>query len=215
MFLRLGGCVLDCVWCDTEAVWKKHVTMTVQELFELFKEKYVEYLNKGAHLVITGGDPLMQQPDVADFLISLYSFVSFPFKTEIETEGVLAPNELTNFVDRWNVSPKLANSGMPLARRFKPETIRVHQKQYFAGRTSYKFPVKDEEDVLEVLLWLDQLKNTHGVIVDQHQIWLMPIAATREAYLQLAPSVAEWCKIQNFNFSPRLHLMLWDKATGV
>ena len=62
------------------------------------------------HLVITGGEPLMQQDD----LVELVTFLKPEFYVEVETNGTILPNnELTTLVDQWNVSPKTKNSGNP------------------------------------------------------------------------------------------------------
>ena len=61
------------------------------------------------HLVISGGEPLLQQRELAPLAASLQSR---GFYSEVETNGTLAPlPEMVEGISQWNVSPKTANSG--------------------------------------------------------------------------------------------------------
>mgnify|MGYP001381990436 CR=1 FL=1 len=74
VFLRLQGCNLDCGskggnWvCDTEAVWKKGRKHTINDYFEDFINQYHQAFNIGAHLILTGGEPLLQQEAICEFI---------------------------------------------------------------------------------------------------------------------------------------------------
>jgi hypothetical protein len=43
----------------------------------------------------------------------------------------------------------------------------------------------------------------------------MPQSKNREEFLKLSPIIVELCKKYQFNFSPRIQLVIWDKAVGV
>jgi len=43
----------------------------------------------------------------------------------------------------------------------------------------------------------------------------MPCCGSREEHIKNAPAVAEYAKALNVNFSPRLHLLLWNLALRV
>ena len=47
------------------------------------------------------------------------------------------------------------------------------------------------------------------------RVWLMPCAGSRAEHIEKAPMVAELAKKYHFNFSPRLHLLVWDMALKV
>ena len=113
IFLRTAQCNLKCTWCDTKYTWdweNYDYTKEVKEMaIEEIKEQILDLEIK--HLVITGGEPLLQQDDLADLL----SFLKPDFYVEIETNCTILPNKmLTDLVDQWNVSPKTENSGNPL-----------------------------------------------------------------------------------------------------
>lgn len=54
-FIRLGGCDVECVWCDVKESWdaKKHPSLTVADLLQKVKDSQTKLV------VITGGEPAM------------------------------------------------------------------------------------------------------------------------------------------------------------
>ncbi len=211
VFLRLSGCALDCVWCDTAEVWKKGEFYEDWELSAIFKAAgYFDALAKGAHLVITGGDPLIQQRALVEwfeFLIKKEKLSPRNWFIEVETEGVLQPMmQFADYVRQWNVSPKLANSGMSLEKRRKLPVLNWHNQ----WNSIFKFPVRyDTDDLAEVF---DLIRF---VDIPRERVWLMPVCATREDFIKESGAVIDWCKQYGFNFSSRLHLVVWNKACGV
>ncbi len=211
VFLRLSGCVLLCKWCDTVEVWKTGRRHTVEELTgRLGDEGLLKALFEDhAHLVVTGGDPLIQQAGLK-LLFRHWNELCYPGPhpfTEVETEGVLQPcSELAVWINQWNVSPKLANSGMPLLRRFNPKVLAWHVEQQ---NSWFKFPVASLSDVAEAI----DLSNHAGIPRDR--ILFMPVCASRREFEERAAEVAKWALQCAVRFSPRLHLTIWDQATGV
>ena len=208
VFLRLSMCMLECKWCDTLEVWKQGTFFSVAELVSLFlKEGYVSNLREGARLIITGGDPLIQQKALVTFLSHLGEECRVPSVIEVETEGVIKPDpELVHYIDQWNVSLKTSNSGMPESRRIIPDTIYWHRDNQ---QTFFKMVVGNSQDLNEVQELVEKF-NIH-----KDRVWLMPLASSRSAFLQVAPLIASFCKDYGYNFSTRLHLLIWDQATGV
>jgi hypothetical protein len=47
------------------------------------------------------------------------------------------------------------------------------------------------------------------------RIWFMPCCGSREEHVEKAPAVAEYAKAMHVNFSPRLQLIIWDRALKV
>ena len=112
IFLRTAECNLRCTWCDTKYTWDWKNYNYDKEVKEISINDIKQILEKSSirHLVITGGEPLMQQDD----LVELVTFLKPEFYVEVETNGTILPNnELTTLVDQWNVSPKTKNSGNP------------------------------------------------------------------------------------------------------
>ena len=69
VFIRLGGCTLNCHWCDS----KYHKDYISKEIDDIVKDvkKY-----KSHRVVITGGEPLLQQEWLAFLLQKLKPIIN-------------------------------------------------------------------------------------------------------------------------------------------
>lgn len=211
VFLRLSGCNILCKsesWiCDTIEVWKKGVKTDFDDVF-CGRDKAM--LRNGAHLVITGGEPLLHQKQIEKFLKWLESFYELNPFVEIETNGTILPNEYLQLrVNQWNVSPKLQNSGEHWDKRFKDNVINVFKD---LNTSIFKFVIEKEEDFKD-------LAQTYMTILDSQKyrskIYLMPAGENQEQLLKTRQTVVEICKQHCLKFTDRSHIVIWDKKTGV
>ena len=204
IFLRTAQCNLKCTWCDTKYTWdwenydfsKEVNEMTIGEIKE-------SILGLGInHLVITGGEPLLQQDDLADLL----SFLKPDFYVEIETNCTILPNKmLTDLVDQWNVSPKTENSGNPLELYEDSECY-----YFFANQENcfFEYVVENETDIPEIKKFVAKYN------IPETRVQLMTQASTKEEVRSREKSISELAKQHNFVFSPRLHVALWGSQRG-
>ncbi|MHC4750073.1 MAG: hypothetical protein ACYTFW_09390 [Planctomycetota bacterium] len=127
---------------------------------------------------------------------------------EIETNGTVPiKNEaLGHIFLQLNVSPKLENSGVKKSKRYKPEVIEKLYAQYFCN---FKFVVFDESDMGEIIKDFVIPFNLYN-----KDVYLMPGGATRQEVHRRAATVAELCKEYGFNYSPRLHIDIWNGEKG-
>ena len=172
VFLRLQGCTLDCTWCDTE--WRKGRRIPVDTLLNMLQTNGIlDRLFDGHHLVITGGSPLKQQGALIALLDLISNTIGRNAFVEVENECTLSPSdEFCKYVNVWNNSPKLANSGMKKNARIKEAVIR----QLVEFHSSYfKFVVKDENDWDEIRE--DYIKPFN---IPLQSVLLMPLGATFE-----------------------------------
>jgi 7-carboxy-7-deazaguanine synthase len=204
IFLRTAQCNLKCTWCDTKYTWdwknydytKEVKEMTIEEI----KEQLIDLEIK--HLVITGGEPLLQQDDLADLL----SFLKPDFYVEIETNCTILPNKmLTDLVDQWNVSPKTENSGNPLELYENDECY-----YFFANQENcfFKYVVENESDIPEIKKFVAKYN------IPENRVQLMTQASTKEEISAREKSISELAKANNFLFSPRLHVAMWGAQRG-
>jgi len=190
VFLRLGGCNLRCRWCDTKYSWNEanNQSMTNKKIIQQIKK----YPCK--HLVITGGEPLLQQDALKGLLYCLKGYV-----VELETNGSL-PLKINKFLEQTNCSPKLRLSeNLPYPLRILPENKKV----------VYKFVIRKKSDIDEVKIYCQKYK------IPKEKIWLMPEGISRETVIKRSVWLIEICKKEGYNFSPRLHIMLWENKRGV
>lgn len=238
VFLRLGGCNLLCgrnpddtpadgaTWeCDTIDVWRKGKRTDICDLLNTFEvEGYLDRFKYGAHLVITGGEPLLQEAALIEFLKALRFRIArekgwLGVYVEVETNGTIMPqNALAEHVAQWNVSPKLANSGQPKDKRYNPSAL-MALREYGNGltefgllrpRTYFKFVVTSPADMEEI-----GLEFMSPGLCFPSQVILMPGASSRGDLLDNSEMVADLCKKYGVRYSSRLQLEIWNQTTGV
>ena len=206
VFLRLAQCNLRCSWCDTKYTWdwgEYDYESEVRGMSDTEVEEAINRLNC-KHLVITGGEPLIQARQLVPLTQSLKSMGFF---IEVETNGTLVPNEdFSGLVDQWNVSPKLANSANVLNQRESPEALRFFSK---LPNAHFKYVVSHPEDLSEIL----SLNARYGIA--STNTMLMPQAGDHDELDQKSGWVVELCKQSGFRFSTRLHVILWGAKRGV
>ena len=205
VFLRLATCNLRCRWCDTKYTWDWSRHRYEDEVREVEVAEVARQLaaSTAPQLVVTGGEPLLQQRA----LVRLLEALPAALRVEVETNGTLAPPPaLALRVDQWNVSPKLANSGELRARRIVPEALAALAS---TGRAWLKLVVQAEDELAEI----DALLAEVGW--PKERILFMPEAATRLALAERAPVVSRLAASRGVGTSPRLHVERWDGKRGV
>jgi 7-carboxy-7-deazaguanine synthase len=201
-FVRLGRCNLACSWCDTPYTWDwDHYDPAVELTTMAVDDVLARVDATGAGLVVvTGGEPLLQQRHLPPLLEALRARGR---RVEVETGGTIAPALPEDLVDGWNVSPKLASSGMPAERRLRPDVLRAFVA---TGRAAFKFVVRTPAELDEVAAVVDDC----GL----DPVWVMPEGTDEATVLarlrELAPAVVA----RGWNLTPRLHVLVWGDRRG-
>jgi 7-carboxy-7-deazaguanine synthase len=192
-FVRFAGCNLRCEWCDTEYAQDGSSSKLITE-DELVL--FMKGLREGDHLVLTGGEPLLQQ----DYIPRLYSVLDEMVTIWYETNGTIKPSAkivdrcLTHFV----VSPKVGHVNKDALRAL------LERGAFF------KFVIGEKAWSVADALYLVELLDA-----PLSDVWLMPEGATREEQIRNMPEVWRACVENNTNFSARLHTLAFDKRRGV
>ena len=206
IFLRLALCNLSCNWCDTRYTWDWEHYEREEQVLEIPEEELKRHIPdyNCQYLVVTGGEPMLQQEHL---LPLLYCLKDKSFYIEIETNGTLLPDpELAPLVDHWSIAPKLQNSGNPIHLR---EIPRVYHYFTSLDNSHFKYTIDEEEDFEEV----------RGIMqkycIMPEKIYLMPQATDRDSLLKSSEWLVELCKRHGLLFSTRLQVLLWDNRRGV
>lgn len=236
VFLRLSSCNLLCggkdtiktgkpsngaLWrCDTIEVWLKKTNTPFEKVFN---EEQLHALKNQANLVITGGEPLLHQNKIIEFIKWLNEQDTYPRYIEIETNATIAPStELVELGVLFNISPKLSSSGVPFSKAFRRHVLeRFIEIPFFRGGSIFKFVIssyRDWEEIEEHYLPLFTDFRTMYDDTDPAPIILMPAGSTREELIKNSQLVADIVK-KNPNIvlgmCTRLQVEIWDQTTGV
>lgn len=193
VFLRLAGCNLKCKWCDTKHSWGTGITRAAAETAAEITAFACD------SLVITGGEPLLQQAALEELL----QLLPEDMHIEVETNGTICPtSRLAQRINQWNVSPKLLHSGNEQSAALPAEPL-----AFFAARQNawFKFVVQAEEDWAAIA----------ALGLPRRRIILMPCATTRAGLEAARPAVVDMCLRHGVRLGDRLHLSLWDDKKGV
>lgn len=199
--------------CDSTSVWLKGSKYSFHGIVNYFSDiKLIGDLKDGCHLIFTGGEPILQQKSIVDFLNYLEEKYNIRPTCEVETNGTVMPSaELIGKIKYWNVSPKLTNSAMSKEKRIVPSFIKllnsIHNSYH---KVMFKFVVSNIEDITEVITDFKIPFN-----IPYSRMRLMPGADNKADLVEKEEWVIERCKELNIPYSSRLHIHVYDRMTGV
>jgi organic radical activating enzyme len=155
------------------------------------------------NVILTGGEPMLQQPALAALMQALGQDYWF----EVETNGTLLPDpDFEAAVHQYNVSPKLSNSNNSQKLRERPKVYR-----YFAqsDKAHFKFVVANPAELEEVQGLIQRYA------IKPSRVYLMPEGTSTERLAEKQAWLVEACKAHGFNFTSRLHIFIYGNKRGV
>jgi 7-cyano-7-deazaguanosine (preQ0) biosynthesis protein QueE len=203
-FVRLGGCNLNCRWCDTAYTWDHTRYDLASELSVRRTEDVAkEVLALGPRLVVlTGGEPALQASE-AFRLTQLVRAAGC--HVEIETSGTVSLGSLADTARLVVVSPKLSSAGMRPQARIRWQVLRGLSA---LSHTAFKFVVADPAELGEV----DAIAE--GLSLLPSRIWVMPEATEPDTLLQRMACLAGPVAERGWSLSSRLQVLLWGNRRG-
>lgn len=218
VFVRFSLCNLHCQFCDTPYTWNwqstpfKHrkqekydagsesMDLNVKGILDEIHKK----IGKAKVVVLTGGEPLLQQNE---WLPIVRQLKKERIAIEIETNGTMAPNnEVQEFIDQYNVSPKLSNSGNEKNLRIKEDILLWYGLN---EKALFKFVVKNEKDMQEIDEIVVQSK------IDPQRVYLMPEGIRKSVIQRRSKDVTQLAIERGYNFTTRMHILLWGNKRGI
>lgn len=200
-FIRVSGCNLRCVWCDTPyASWNPEgPILSLAEILTRVEAR---------HVVLTGGEPMLFEPVVtlARRLRDLGHIIT------IETAGTVF-RELD--CDLMSISPKLSNSAPPDSSGWRERHEKTRQNLETTAQLlehydcQIKFVISKPDDLLEVDDLLEQLPA-----ICRDRILLMAEGVTTEVQRKRQRWLSTICIERGWRLSPRLHIDLFGNTRG-
>lgn len=218
LLIRLQICNLRCKWCDTPFThtnksdpidknnpakgqhFKRYSLDDLITTIQSFSQK---------HLILSGGEPTLQNIGL------LMRKLGNDYTAEVESNGTRIPHqEIVNFLPtdytlmQWNISPKFSNSGEDIIPAALQHWAQLAQKQ---ANVYFKFVVRKEykdEDIAEILNIVTHFQ------IPKHKVLLMAEGVTVESQLGNI-WLHDECLKYGFQYTPRLHILLFGNKRGV
>jgi 7-carboxy-7-deazaguanine synthase len=202
VFVRLAGCNLRCVWCDSEYTFKGGLRMTLEEV-----EREVLRLAPHHGLVeITGGEPLLQEREVVPLMERL---LAAGYTVLLETSGERplerVPSQVVKIVD-----VKCPDSG-------EGETFRLENLLALTPRDEVKFVIasrRDYEFARDFIHQHDLSSRVASVILSP--AFGKDAAGSRDASHCLVDpqELAEWMLADGLNarLGLQIHKFIWEPS---
>lgn len=201
-FIRLYGCNNKCDFCDSKYSWhgsSRPKKVKVIELIDWLEKRHVKTL------VLTGGEPLLQ---FGSAMVQLLHYcTTHNVRVQLETSGNIS-KIITNH-ERFTeclaavitvISPKHING------QYRVNTLIARYAHAF------KFVCEGHpSEADEIHWWLKKM----SVFRMPQRVWLMPKGATRQEQLERMPAVAKLAIDNGWDFSARIHTLIWDNKRGV
>lgn len=199
IFVRVAGCNLRCVFgnsrCDTpysSFELEKPLTTTVKDAVALVEEELKKNPNT-YHIVITGGEPMLYQKQIKEFVETLARDCAISkdrvdlMVFTIETNGTMPCNDLDYWeddmncywIDLFSISPKLSTSVdhnckfLNEEQRDRHDKLRINiknlstyvQKSYNGefSDVQLKFVYTNEDSVTEIKDILNRISEESGI----------------------------------------------------
>lgn len=219
-FVRTNNCNLRCMFlsgnlCDTPYTsWSPEDSKNIGELS--VDDILLEYKYFGSKdVVITGGEPSIQTIELTTLCQELKKLNAF---VTLETNGTVS-GAFLDFVDLISVSPKLSSSTpfdtkfekMHSQNRINLDVLKIvndYSKQ-LGKDVQWKFVYCNEKDIDEIL----DLQTKIGFI--SNDVYLMPEGVTDSEITNKRTELIEVCKKYGFNYTERLHILIWGNKRGV
>ena len=221
-FVRLSGCNLHCVWCDTPYTWNwrgtkwphdkdapgaPHKFDRDAETIEMPVEDVAQAVEAlpAPGIVLTGGEPVIQSAAL-EALIARLKQDNPALLIEVETNGTILPTPaLAEAVDLFMVSPKLPHGGDRPALALRAAALSA-----FAAleNTVFKFVVREPEDLAEVAALAARFD------IPAARIMVMPEGTDSATLREREARLRARAEAAGYAWSDRLHIHLYGDMRG-
>jgi 7-carboxy-7-deazaguanine synthase len=171
VFIRLAGCNLRCVWCDTRYALFGGTDVDVNEVVELVNEQNISLV------CITGGEPMLQVKEVRELVKHLKDV---GYEVILETNGTIYDKWIFENVDCVSMDMKPPSSGMKSSMEILKKLKEKDQvKVVIADDKDYEFAKEilkktSVEVILQPLGGVNLKQMAEKVVEDRVDVRVLP-----------------------------------------
>lgn len=242
VFIRTNGCNLACHFknsiCDTSYTSINPEKKKLKTIDTVYKEIKPLLDNQVGDIVITGGEPMMQQDGLVELIRKIDQNKRYIYT--VETNGAIPiTSELNNIVDLWSISPKLSSSCHFEGSKLSEERQEHHKNTRINFDALYSYVVTGrsvqfkfvwsgpecEEEIIKLFddlyAWVTANKTTAEYEKFENNfrryvhIMLMPEGQTEEQIKKTSQEAVNCCMKHGWRFTDRLHIRIWGTKRGV
>ncbi|MGX2041099.1 7-carboxy-7-deazaguanine synthase QueE [Methylocaldum sp. MU1018] len=188
VFVRLTGCPLRCVYCDTAYAFGGGHKMSIDEIVEeigSYRPRYV---------TVTGGEPLAQRGCLA----LLDTLVDKGYEVSLETSGALDVSEVNPKVVKV-LDLKTPSSGEESKNRYR-------NLDFLDRKDQLKFVIMNDADYQ----WAKAKMEEHG-LPERCEVLFSPAIGTQNPAELAEKVLRDRLKVR---FQVQLHKILWGDMPG-
>ena len=188
VFIRLTGCPLRCVYCDTAYAFTGGKKLNINDIITEAEQYNTPFIT------VTGGEPLAQ-PGCTELLTEL---LNKNFKVSLETSGAI---DISNIDQRTVKVMDLKTPSSGELNKNLYENI-----QYLNSKDQVKFVIGTDEDYN----WSKAILTEYA-LSDRCEILFSPVMGLQNP-TELAEKILR--DRLSVRFQIQLHKLLWDDAQG-
>lgn len=201
ILMRVSGCNINCPDCDSKHTWntidKQWSLKELKNEFIKLREKYHDL----SHILITGGNPELYYNEIVELISDLGNTYYWSF--DLEVPGLISWPNLSSYFNRifFNVSPKIG-ALYNNKTNFEYKFFNLLPLNFIVKIVTSKNTFN--EDLKRIYSFIDKY------YLSLKDIYLMPFGTTREQICEESQFLIEKCFEYGFNFTPRLHVLIYD-----
>jgi 7-carboxy-7-deazaguanine synthase len=188
IFIRLTGCPMRCVYCDTGYAFNEGKNLSIDEIIEAIKKYPSKYIT------VTGGEPLAQK----NVLQLLDELIRLNYEVSLETGGAIDIKGVHQKV-KIILDIKTPKSG-EVDRNFWDNLKKIRASD------EIKIVIQDKEEFDWAIKLIEEYK------IDPAQVIFSPVFGQLD-YQNLAEFVLN--SDQPFRMQVQLHKIIWGSKPGV
>ena len=188
VFIRLTGCPLRCVYCDSSYAFTGGKKMTIADIINEVKQYQCQYIT------VTGGEPLAQ-PASLDLMQQL---ADLGYNISLETSGALDVSKVDARVSKV-IDLKTPDSG-------ELEKNRYQNLEHITHKDQLKFVISSDTDYQ----WSKNIINQYQLL-GRCEILFSPVAGQQNPTELAEKILADRLPVR---FQIQLHKLLWGDVQG-